>query len=123
MLFLNLVASHWPGVSKASGWGSESGDYLAIHMEEQSCLNWHAPLVADLSCDFKVFHFSVELAALGLLTKHNKARLKLLAFRCCDATSEMSISRNLLLAVQKHRYLPLSAYFMPGTNRRGFRLF
>ena len=47
----------------------------------------YAPLVADLSRTFKVFHFSVEIAARGLITKGNKARLKSFALRCGDVGS------------------------------------
>ena len=44
----------------------------------------YAPLVADLSRDFRVFHFSVEISARGFISKPNQARLKAFALRCCD---------------------------------------
>ena len=47
----------------------------------------YAPLVADLSRDYKVFHFSVEVAARGMISKPNKARLKSFALRCSDVGS------------------------------------
>ena len=43
----------------------------------------YAPLVADLSANFKVFHFSVEVSVRGQISKGNRARLKSLAYRCC----------------------------------------
>ena len=43
----------------------------------------YAPLVADLSRDFKVFHFSFEVSVRGQVTKANRARLKEFAYRCC----------------------------------------
>ena len=47
----------------------------------------YAPLVADLSRSFKVFNFSVEVAARGMVSKPNKARLKSFALRCSDVGS------------------------------------
>ena len=47
----------------------------------------YAPLVADLSRSFKVFQFSVEVAARGLITKQNKARLKSFALRSSNVGS------------------------------------
>ena len=44
----------------------------------------YAPLVADLSRNYNVSHFSVEIAARGLISKPNKARLKSFAFKCCN---------------------------------------
>ena len=43
----------------------------------------YAPLVADLSRHFKVFHFSVEVSVRGQISKGNRARLKSFAYRCC----------------------------------------
>ena len=43
----------------------------------------YAPLVADLSRNYKVFHFSVEVSVRGQITKGNRARLKSFAHRCC----------------------------------------
>ena len=44
----------------------------------------YAPLVADLSHDFKVFHYSVKVSVCGKLTKSNHAHLKSLAFEFCN---------------------------------------
>ena len=43
----------------------------------------YAPLIADLSHDFTVFNYSVEVSARGQITKDNKARIKALVWRCC----------------------------------------
>ena len=43
----------------------------------------YAALVGDLSRDFKVFLFSVEVSARGQISKANRARLKSFAHRCC----------------------------------------
>ena len=43
----------------------------------------YAPLVADLSHHFKVFHFSVEVSVRGQISKGNRARLKAFVYRCC----------------------------------------
>ena len=43
----------------------------------------YAPLVADLSRDFKVYNYSVEISARGQITKPNRARIKSLVFNCC----------------------------------------
>ena len=47
----------------------------------------YAPLIADLSRSFKVFNFSVEIGARGMISKGNKARLKSFALRCSDVGS------------------------------------
>ena len=49
--------------------------------------NKYAPIVADISRSYRVFHFSVEVAARGLITKQNKARLKSFALKCSDVGS------------------------------------
>ena len=43
----------------------------------------YSSLVSDLSHDFTVFQFSVEVSVRGQLTGSNKARLKNLSYRCC----------------------------------------
>ena len=43
----------------------------------------YAPLVADLSRDFKVSHFSIEVSVRGQVSKGNRARLKAFIYRCC----------------------------------------
>ena len=43
----------------------------------------YAPLVADLSRDYKVFHFSIEVSVRGQVSKGNRARLKAFVYRCC----------------------------------------
>ena len=45
----------------------------------------YAPLVADLSRDFTVSQFSVEISARGMITKENKSRLKCFGLKCCEA--------------------------------------
>ena len=49
--------------------------------------NKYAPIVADMSRNFRVYSFSVEVAARGLITKQNKARLKSFALKCSDVSS------------------------------------
>ena len=49
--------------------------------------NKYAPIIADMSREFRVFSFSVEVAARGLITKQNKARLKSFALRCSNVSS------------------------------------
>ena len=43
----------------------------------------YAPLVADLSRIYKVFHFSIEVSVRGQVSKSNRARLKSFVYRCC----------------------------------------
>ena len=43
----------------------------------------YAPLVADLSRNYKVFHFSFEVSVRGQVSKDNRARLKSFVYRCC----------------------------------------
>ena len=45
----------------------------------------YAPLVADLSREFAVSQFSIEISARGMITKENKARLKSFGLKCCEA--------------------------------------
>ena len=47
----------------------------------------YAPLIADLSRDFRVFNFSVEISARGFITRQNRARLKAFSLRCCDVSN------------------------------------
>ena len=44
----------------------------------------YAPLIADLSANFSVFNFSVEVSARGQITKENRSRMKALIWRCCQ---------------------------------------
>ena len=44
----------------------------------------YAALVQDLSRDFVVFQFSVEISARGQVCKANRARLKSFAYKCCS---------------------------------------
>ena len=46
----------------------------------------YAPLVADLSNNFRVFHFLVEVSVKGQITKQNRCRLKMFIFWCCHAS-------------------------------------
>ena len=43
----------------------------------------YAPLVADLSRNFSVLHYSVEVTVRGQVTKENKNRIKSFVFSCC----------------------------------------
>ena len=44
----------------------------------------YAPLIADLSLNYAVFHFSVEVSARGQVTKSNRTRLKQFIYRSCN---------------------------------------
>ena len=50
----------------------------------------YAPLVADLSRRFTVFHFSVEVTARGQISKDNQGRIRALVFRCCDNPGKLA---------------------------------
>ena len=50
----------------------------------------YAPLVADLSRDFKVFQFSIEVSVRGQISKGNRARIKSFAYRCCRHPKNMT---------------------------------
>ena len=50
----------------------------------------YAPLVADLSQRFKVYHFSVEVSVRGQISKENRAHLKEFVFRCCVNPGRMA---------------------------------
>ena len=54
----------------------------------------YAPLVADLSRYFKVYHFSVEISVRGQVSKPNQTRFKSLAYRCCH--NSRTVSRDLV---------------------------
>ena len=43
----------------------------------------YAPLVADLSRNFTVYHFSVEISVRGQVSKENRNRIKEFVYRCC----------------------------------------
>ena len=43
----------------------------------------YAPLAADLSGNYRVFHFSVEVSARGQISKQNRARLRSFVYTCC----------------------------------------
>ena len=43
----------------------------------------YAPLVADLSHNYKTYHFSVEVSVCGQITGNNRTRLKSLIYRSC----------------------------------------
>ena len=69
----------------------------------------YSPLVADLSREFKVFHFSVEVSVRSQVTGPNKARLKSLAVRCCrDAKS---VSKSLIKTTSKAALLTSFSIF------------
>ena len=52
----------------------------------------YAPLVADLSREFTVYHFSFEVSVRGQVTKSNRARLKEFVYRCCGDRKKLSKS-------------------------------
>ena len=52
----------------------------------------YAPLIADLSVNFIVHFFSVEVSARGQITKENKSRLKSFFFKSCNGTAHVSKS-------------------------------
>ena len=45
----------------------------------------YAPLIADLSRNYRVFNYSVEISARGQISKQNHARLKSMVFNCCSS--------------------------------------
>ena len=49
----------------------------------------YAPLVADLSRNFTVYHFSVEVSVRGQISKDNRNRLKAFIFRCCNGPGKL----------------------------------
>ena len=79
-------------------------DRMHAHKEDK-----YAPLVADLSRNFKVFNFSVEIAARGMVSKQNKARLKSFALRCSDVGSKET--RNFITACSKASLLSSFSIF------------
>ena len=46
-------------------------------------LDKYAPLVADLSRDFKTYLFSIEVSVRGQVSSENKKRLKAFVYRSC----------------------------------------
>ena len=40
----------------------------------------YAPLVADLSCRYTVFHYSIEISVRGQISKENQGRIRLLFY-------------------------------------------
>ena len=52
----------------------------------------YSALVADLSRNYSVSLFSVEISARGFITSHNKARLKAFAYKSCSNSKMVSKS-------------------------------
>ena len=50
----------------------------------------YAPLVADLSQRFTVFHFSIEVSVRGQVSKENQSRIRAIVFRCCDTPGKLA---------------------------------
>ena len=48
----------------------------------------YAPLVANLSCNFAVYQFSVEVSVRGQIS--NKERLKAFIYRCCVSPGKLA---------------------------------
>ena len=69
----------------------------------------YAPLVADLSRNFKAFHFSIEVSARGQISKSNRARFKEFAYRCC--ADSRKITRSLLTNCSKAALLASFSIF------------
>ena len=69
----------------------------------------YASLVTDLSRNFSVFQFSVEISVRGQITAANKARLKSFSFRCCrDAKM---VTKSLLKVTSKAALLSSFSIF------------
>ena len=51
----------------------------------------YAPLITDLSRNFKLFPFSVEVSVRGQVSKVNRTRLKLFAYRCCRHPKKVTV--------------------------------
>ena len=69
----------------------------------------YASLVTDLSRNFSVFQFSVEISVRGQITAANKARLKSFSFRCCrDAKA---VTKSLLKVTSKAALLSSFSIF------------
>ena len=54
--------------------------------------NKYAPLVADLSQNFRTYHFSFEVSVRGQVSCDNKKRLKAFVYRVCDEPKAVSKS-------------------------------
>ena len=50
----------------------------------------YAPLVADLSRRYTVFHYSIEISVRGQISKENQSRIRALVFRCCDSPGKLA---------------------------------
>ena len=50
----------------------------------------YAPLVADLSQRFSVFHFSIEVSVRGQISKENQSRIRAIVFRCCNTPGKLA---------------------------------
>ena len=50
----------------------------------------YAPLVADLSQRFTVFHFSIEVSVRGQVSKENQSRIRAIVFRCRDTPGKLA---------------------------------
>ena len=69
----------------------------------------YAPLVADLSRNFIVHFFSVEISARGQVTKENQSRLKSFLFKSCN--SNAGISKSLIRISSKAALLSSYSIF------------
>ena len=59
----------------------------------------YAPLIADLSRNFRDFNYSVEISARGQVSKANRARIKSFVFNACS--SPKSITAGLIRICSK----------------------
>ena len=55
-----------------------------IHRSHEFKDRKYAPLIADLSRNFRVHNYSVEISVRGQVSKQNRARLKSFLFNCCS---------------------------------------
>ena len=69
----------------------------------------YAPLIADLSHDFSVFNYSIEVSARGQISKENRLRLRSFLFKCC--ADPRNISKPLLDVASKAALLSSYSIF------------
>ena len=69
----------------------------------------YAPLVADLSQRFTVYHFSVEISVRGQISKENRNRIKEFVYRAC--TNPGKLARNVEQCASKASLLSSFSIF------------
>ena len=68
-------------------WNEIISDFIPTEFKEEK----YSSLVTDLSRNYSVSLFSVEISARGLVTPANRARIKAFLFKCC--TNAKSITK------------------------------